>query len=436
MGIVSRSFSAAQSISSVGIVVGALIFGWSPGRLARNTLWAISGQSARLLIQTVNFVLIARLLGASEYGAFVGVAALIAILSAFAGLGMGPLLVKHVSSSPQLLQFHWGRSLGVIGMSGLLLVPLALGIAIGIPPFQIPLVLVLSLAVSDLVLMPMYLTCAQIFQARERMGTAATLHIIIALARLSAVLAMSIVVATPTARDLAEYYLAATLVACTVGMGYAAHEFGRPRWMNLGFISDLKQGLAFGSSTVAQYLTSNVDKTLLAHLSSTTAAGIYTAAQRVVEVALIPVFALLAAAIPRFFTHGAEGAHASFAIARRLLPVLVTYCGASAVMLYLMAPLLPVLFGQQYQQSEVVVRGLAILPILHMLHAVAADALSGAGYQKLRSTIEITAALLNVWLNWFLIRGFSFLGSAVALLVTFAFSAICLWSVGTRVSRQ
>lgn len=412
------------------------VLGWTPGRLARNTLWAISGQTARLLIQATYFILIARSLGASNYGAFVSVAALIAVFSAFAGMGTGPLLIKHVSRNAELLSAYWGRALGIAGISGIFLTLICLGIASWVIPSNVPRSLVLMLAVSDLVLMPMYITCAQVFQARERLGTTAVLQIVLSISRLCAVLIMITDSPSPTAQDLAQYYLMATLISSIIGVSYVAYKFGPPRWMRRGFVSDLRQGLGFASSSTAQYITANIDKTLLAQMSSTSATGVYTAAQRVIEVALIPVFALLAAAIPRFFQEGKKGVLASLTVAYGLLPILFLYAGFAALALYLTAPMLPLLFGPQFQESESVARWLAILPFLHMLHAVAADALSGAGYQKLRSLIEISAAVLNVFLNWMWIGKYSYLGAVWALLTTFMFSASALWFASTRIRHQ
>ena len=44
--------------------------------LAKNTLWMLLGQGLRLVIQALYFVVIARSLGVSGYGAFIGVVAL------------------------------------------------------------------------------------------------------------------------------------------------------------------------------------------------------------------------------------------------------------------------------------------------------------------------------------------------------------------------
>jgi O-antigen/teichoic acid export membrane protein len=70
--------------------------------LARNTAWMITGQGMRLVIQAAYFLEIARSLGVSNYGAFVGVVALVGVVYPFASLGGGNLLVKNVARDPRL----------------------------------------------------------------------------------------------------------------------------------------------------------------------------------------------------------------------------------------------------------------------------------------------------------------------------------------------
>src|ERR1700722_20244998 len=80
-------------------------------RLRRNTMWALGGYGLRLVIQAAYFIIIARCLGAGNYGAFIAVAAVISAISPFVGLGSGNLLVKNVARDKDLLQAYWGNGL-------------------------------------------------------------------------------------------------------------------------------------------------------------------------------------------------------------------------------------------------------------------------------------------------------------------------------------
>src|SRR5271154_1181792 len=96
--------------------------------LARNTLWMFVGQGLRLVIQALYFVEIASSLGVRNYGAFIGVVALVGIVYPFGALGSGNLLVKNVSRDKSLFPLYWGRALVTTTICGslLLLVVLAL----------------------------------------------------------------------------------------------------------------------------------------------------------------------------------------------------------------------------------------------------------------------------------------------------------------------
>jgi O-antigen/teichoic acid export membrane protein len=410
--------------------------GWVPGRLARNALWAMAGNVVRIGVQALYFVLVARALGPGHYGEFASAVAFVALFSAFAGLGTGFLLMQNVARDVSAVPHYWGRSLGIVVASGVVLTVLVVAVAPLVVASVVPRSLVFVLAVTELLLAPIHLVCSFIFQARERLAVTTLLQVGLAVFRLTAIVVMFALVPAPTASDLGWFYLAATAAAVLVSTAFVAREFGAPRWTRRGLADDVRQTLHFSSSSVAQYVTANVDKVLLARLASTEATGVYSVAQRVTEVATMPVMALLAAAMPRLFQQGRAGADASFALARRLLPALVAYAAVAGGALYLAAPWLPLLVGQNYGDSAIVLRLLAAMPLLLGLYAVAGDALSGAGRQKLRSAVDIATALLNAALNAVLVPRYSFEGAAAALLLSVGFATVSLWAIGLTLGRR
>ncbi len=88
--------------------------------LARNTLWMLLAQGIRLFLQAFYFVIIARVLGVEQYGAFVLATSLVAILSPFSGLGVGNILIKNVSKNRALFSYYWGNALFMISVSKLI----------------------------------------------------------------------------------------------------------------------------------------------------------------------------------------------------------------------------------------------------------------------------------------------------------------------------
>src|SRR5437764_3612737 len=89
--------------------------------VAKNTIAMTAGSGARLLLQAGYFVLIARSLGAGQYGAFVGVVSLIAVLSPFALWGTEGLLVRNIARKKDAFRQSWGSALCITSVSGSIL---------------------------------------------------------------------------------------------------------------------------------------------------------------------------------------------------------------------------------------------------------------------------------------------------------------------------
>ena len=372
------------------------------------------------------FVVIARALGADGYGAFVGTVALVALVAPFASIGAGNLLVKHVSRSRDNFQRYWGGALSTTVLSGLVLaVAVILGARIFLPP-TIPLSLVVCVAAGDLLFARLIDISGQAFQAHERLSRTAQFPVMMSVLRLAAA-GLMVVFGHPTPARWAGWYVASSAIGALLTVTIAWRELGKPAWV-LGYpASELREGTYFATGLSAQSVYNDIDKSMLARLSTLEATGIYGAAYRVIEVGFVPVRALLAAAYPRFFRQGAGGARASLAVSRQLLPIAGSYAAAAGIAMYLAAPLLPDILGADYRASVGAVRILAILPLLKTIHYFAADALSGAGYQGRRTVIQVVIAAFNIGVNIPLILWASWRGAAWSSLASDGLLAVLLW---------
>src|SRR5580692_4789969 len=110
--------------------------------LAKDTLWMFLGYALRIANQATYFILIARALGPDQYGAFVGVAALIGLVAPFGGLGAGNLLVKNVSRDRDLFAEYWGNALLLSLVTGVVLLGLVMSVSRIALPTSIPWLLI------------------------------------------------------------------------------------------------------------------------------------------------------------------------------------------------------------------------------------------------------------------------------------------------------
>lgn len=175
---------------------------------------------------------------------------------------------------------------------------------------------------------------------------------------------------------------------------------------------------------------------MLARLSSLQATGIYASAYRLIDVAFVPVRSLLAAAYAKFFQHGTSGIAGTIDFSKRLLPLAGLYGAIVGIALFFLAPVVPYILGHEYQDAVAALRWLAPLPLLKALHYFAADTLTGAGFQGLRSATQAIVAVFNILVNLWLIPLYSWQGAAWSSLASDGLLVLSLWLAVAFICRQ
>ena len=406
--------------------------------LRDGALWMISGQGVAMLAQALYFVLIGRTLGSQEYGAFVGVAALIASLSQCSTLGMEMILVRNLSRDRSSFARTWGHALLLSTAGFLLLLAVAMLFAHFLLRPRLRL-LVPFIALADGFLGKLVQLSARAFQGAGRLAWTARLTALTYLARAATAAFLWLYARDhgmhPTALAWAHIYWLATLAVALFALALATLRLGLPRLAPI-HRADLSQGLSFSLSSSSISVYNDIDKTFLVSLGQTSATGIYSAAYRVIDAASAPIYAVYAAAAPHFFREGARSVHHAAALARRTLTRTLPYTVAAAVVLFFAAPLLPLAFGPSFRESVAALRWLCLLPILRALHYAWGSAITGSASQWNRTATQFGAAALNVVLDFLLIPRWSWHGAAIASLLTDAALALASYLVLARLIRQ
>lgn len=395
--------------------------------LLQNTARMMVGQGARAAVQAVYFLLIARSLGAESYGAFVAVAAAVAIAAPFASCGTGNLLIRDVAREPQLFRSWWGKALTVTLLSGGVLIAVVVGAAEVLLPRSIATALVLCLAVSDLIFARLLDLAGQAYQAFERLQRTAQLQFAISPLRCLAAAGLALTIRHPTAEQWGVLYLATGAVTGIGAVWLVNRELGAPRFGDRRLHAELGHGLLFSVSLSAQGIYNDLDKTLLARLSRLDAAGIYGVAYRIVDLSFVPIRSLMYAAYAEFFRRGQGGVDGSLRLARRLVAYSACYGLATGVVLFAAAPNLSWFLGPGYAAATGALQWLAPLPLLRAIHSFGADALTGAGYQTRRTALQVFVVGLNVLLCLWLIPPYSWRGAAWASLASDGALAVTTW---------
>jgi O-antigen/teichoic acid export membrane protein len=400
--------------------------------IAKNTLWMLSGNGLKLVIQAVYFILIARSLRPTEYGAFVAVVAIAAIVSPFVGLGTSNLIIRNVARDKDSFSRSWGNGLLVTLTTGAVALVLVASCTFLLPA-HLHWIVLLFVAAADLIFGRVTDFCGFAFSAVDRFGATAQLNVWISLTRLIGLGILILVVRNPPIEYWAATYLLATFATSVVALGWGLKVLGRPSLKPSEIWPEVQEGFFFSVGQSAQSIYNDIDKTMLAKLGDLAATGIYGAAYRIIDVSLVPLRSILSAANPGFFRAGHQGGiRETCAYMRRLLPKALGFAALVMIGLLVCAPVVPHVLGKEYARAVGALRWLAVLPLLKTIHSFCADALTGAGHQRLRTFIQIAVAVFNVLINFWLIPAYSWLGAAWSSIASDA-ALVCLLAVAIAI---
>jgi len=180
----------------------------------------------------------------------------------------------------------------------------------------------------------------------------------------------------------------------------------------------VKESLPFAFWAIAEKLYIDVDKVMLARMTTFDITGAYSAGYRFVDMAFLPLYALLNVSAPRFFRAGQAGIRSAIAYSIRLSVAPLIYSLFVGVVLFYVASLLPYLLGKEYTEVIHVSRWLAWLPVISLPRLLMQYALATSGMQRNGAVIIFSGAVVNVALNFLWISTWGWRGSVAATYVT------------------
>ncbi len=395
-------------------------------RIARNAGWVLAGQGLGFLLQAAYFIILARLLGAFEYGVYGGAYALSSLFAPYSSLGTGTVFLRYVSGDRSKLGPYWGNLLVVTVIAGSAFTALVYYVG---PHLLNPksAALVLMAALSNCLFAQLTSETARVFQALDNLRTYAALSLLTNLMRTAMAIGMLLILHRATAW---QWSIASTIIsglAAMIAVCAVSFSLKSPQWSVRLFLLHGAEGVgySFASSTTTVY--NDFDKTLLSHYGMNIANGIYTTAYRVIDIATMPINSIQGAAVPELFRRGRDGLRATMDLTNRLVRRGVPLGAGIAVILFLTAPILPHMLGKQFSESALALRWLCLIPLFRSVHQLTGAALTGAGLQKYRTAAQVIVSIFNCGINVWLIPRYSWRGAAWSSLATDGLLAILNW---------
>lgn len=389
----------------------------STSSLAHNTGWMLIGQGGNFFLQAGYFLLLARVLGVTEYGIFAGAFALVSSVSPYSSLGSQMIFMRYVSEDRTTAQSYWGNVVAITAASTLLLTPvLAMAGYKLFGPQSVELIAVL--VVTNCLMVQLGLSASTVFQTFEQLRATAWLRSLANLFRLFAVAALLILLRHATAFQCSVALLAAATIAALIALIWVRKTIGKMHVSGALFRLRFWEGLGFSLAGSTQAVYNDIDKMMLSHYGMNTADGIYTMAYRIVDFATTPVIALDAAVLPRFFSLHNESLSAVIRMSRKVIPLAALAGVAAGGFTLLVSPVVIRIVGHGFAETLYAIRWLCWLPVFRGVHQLAGGVLTATGRQNYRTAAQLLVALLNFALNLAWIPSHGWRGAAWASLAS------------------
>lgn len=399
--------------------------------LVRHTVTLAVSYGSRLVIQAGYFIIIARALGIERYGLFVGLVALANAALPFATWGSEYILVKNVARDRTRFSQELGISILLSVISGILLAALCFWIGRATLPPNTPALVIVFLLIAELVGKSIHTQAFKAFIAVNDIRASAWLINLVSFKNLLAALILW-VVPIPGDRLVVwtMLYAGSTVLAAVISMGMAIAQIGKPTFSLASLRTyEYREGFYFSINQSASSINSNLDKTMLASMAPLDGAGVYAAAYRIIEISTVPIRALMTAAYSKFFKSGEQGIVGASAFAFKVLKLSGSYGLFIAILIPFIAPIVPIVLGDEYRDAVEAMRWLAPMTILLGLRFPVADALSSTNNQGIRSLVQVGTAFINFGVNLVLIPLLSWKGAAIATLISDGIQTAVLWGI-------
>jgi O-antigen/teichoic acid export membrane protein len=403
--------------------------------LVQNAAWLFAGQGLSFVLQGFYFIVLARLLGTTQYGLLAGAFALVSVVSQYSSLGSGILFLRYVSPDHSRFRIYWGNVLiSILLLGGLLAVAIRLSGRWLVGTTSVP--LLFPLAISDCLFRQLSTCAGQVFQAFEKMKFSAALTLLSNAARCILAVGMLTILGTASAWQWAIASLGVSAFAAVISFAIVTRSFGLPSFSPSLLIKRSAEGFVFAISASTTAVYNDIDKVVLSHFGMDRANGIYSMAYRVVNIGSMPTESIVGAALPRFFREGVKGIAATVPMARALLRRTALPGLGVSIAMFLCAPIIPHLVGKPYAEAVSALRWLCLIPFFRCFHLSAGDAIAGAGHQKFRLVSQSIAAIGNLLLNLYLVPRYSWHGAAWASLATDGALGVMNWLALMFLSRH
>ncbi len=400
------------------------------GPIAKGTIRTTFVLGLRLLVQAGTLLLVARVLGPQQFGAFAGIAALAVMLGTLSSFGTNVVLLGEVSREParrtQVLRYAIP---GTLVCGSTLLAAYIVVCTLALSETGVPLSALFAIGITEALLQPLFGLPAAEHLALGRVARSqllATLPLVLRLGAAATVFALRL------ADPLSAYafgYLAASLIALAIATATMPARWPPLRSWRLPNRAELRETAGYAALNITATTPAELDKTLATTLLPLSAAGLYSAGARVIGAATLPVIAMMLSALPRLFREGQAKLQRTKHLLRWIFAATLTYSVALAMLLWFIAPAFVWVFGARYTGIQHTIHWLCLAVPGMALRMAAGSILMALGRPWMRVGFEVAGLIVLVIVAVILIPRFGAVGMPLALACSEWVMALIGWSL-------
>lgn len=412
-------------------------------RHARNAVTSRTGRSTilyagnfliQIFIQFGYFLLMVRIFDVTGYGVFSSVTAITFFLSNFVGWGCERVLIQRVSVKHEAFPEYFGHSI----LSILFTAPIVFMIAYhviesvaggALEPFALA-----AIILADTICLKFAFLSGSSYMAFDKTKRHIIISIGMILVKISTLAIAQFTIGGLTINDFAIWYFISSCLYAIFTIILVCYELGYPRLRF--FLSEWRLGLLFSLEYATLSGMRDLDKPIVLATLGAEASGYYAAAFRVVDAAATPIMGLLYATYTGYFKNASAQLSGGIGFGLRVLPYGLVLSAAISLFLLCAAGFLPLILGEQFFDSVLLVKILSVFPILRVANGIGSDILRAINLQGIRVIFMIASTMLVMPGCWIGIKLGGLKGAVVSVMSINILIVLFVWIVIWRRSVQ
>lgn len=364
------------------------------GTIAKATIRTSFVLGLRLVVQAGTLMLVARMLGPGQFGAFAGIAALAVVLGAFSTFGTHLVLLGEVSKDKKQREQVLAYAVPTTLISGGILFLAYLVISsLMFSQIALPVSVVACIGITEIILMPLF-----VFPVIEQLAiekTARSQLIMVFPLVLRMLVALGVILLTPhnPLNLFAWLYLLTAVLALLTVRFFSKDAWLRIRQWRLIGKKEFRRSAGYAALSLTAISPNELDKILAVKLLPLEVSGLYAAVSRIIGAAILPVIALLLSAMPRLFRENEKSLSRNRRLMDYIFISVFLYGLLLSGLLWVLSPVFEWVFGKQYAGTAEILAWLCFVVPALALRIAAGSVLVTMDKPWTRASIEVFGML-------------------------------------------